>query len=173
MDWIWKKTKNKIKYIQPKYPFDIWGYSDKLDIYDSDKSVFHFENIEKHIGYTNNACESINSYIKSLIPINQKISLSYFCNILEKLFLKFELKRSHAEINKERPLIINRLFTDNILDLIKKDFKLKFIDQKEFIHIKHQYDEEKMFNLIDLETIKEGDSENINPEDDDVSEKIQ
>ena len=164
-----KKNKKNFKYIKPKYTFDILGYSDKIDIYDSDQSFFNFENIEKHIGYTNNVCESINSYIKSLIPINQQISLSYFCNIIQKLFLKFELKRTHAEINQERPLIINRLFTDNILDLIKIDFNLKFIDKKKFNLIKHQYDEEKMFNLKDLENIPDEDSENKNSEEDDVS----
>ena len=161
-NWIGyeKKTKKDIKYIKPKYPFDIWGHRDKIDIYDSNESLFHYENINKHIGFTNNVCESINSYIKTLIPINQKISLSYFCNIIQKLFLKFELKRTHREIDQERPLIINRLFTDNIIDLIKIDFNFKFIDKKKSNLIKHQYDEEKIFNINDLENTHDEDSLN-------------
>ena len=46
---------------------------------------------------------------------------------------------------------------------------MKFIDKKKFNLIKHQYDEEKMFNLKDLENIPDEDSENKNSEEDDVS----
>ena len=35
------------------------------------------------------------------------------------------------EINDERPIIINRLLTDNILDLVKLDFNFKLIDKKQ------------------------------------------
>ena len=86
--------------------------------------------------------------------------MSYFCNIIQKLFLKFELKRTHREIGQERPLIINKLFTDNIIVLIKIDFNFKFIDKKKSNLIKHQYDEEKIFNLNDLENTHDEDSLN-------------
>ena len=114
-NWIGyeKKTKKNIKYVKPKYPFELLGYCNKIEVLNSEQMAFQYETFEKYIGFTNNACESINSYIKSLIPINQKISLSYFCNIVSKLFLKFENKRMHNELNDERPIIIKRLLTDN------------------------------------------------------------
>ena len=113
LDRIREKTKKNIKYVKPKYPFELWGYCNKIEVVNSEQMAFQYETFEKYIGFTNNACESINSYIKSLIPINQKISLSYFCNIVSKLFLKFENKRMHNELNDERPIIIKRLLTDN------------------------------------------------------------
>ena len=35
----------------------------------------------------------------------------------------------HNELNDERPIIIKRLLTDNLVDLIKIGFNNKFIDK--------------------------------------------
>ena len=36
----------------------------------------------------------------------------------------------HNELNDERPIIIKRLLTDNLVDLIKIGYNNKFIDKK-------------------------------------------
>jgi len=81
--------------------------------------------------------------------------LNFFVKIIQKLFLKFECKRTRNEINQENHIIIQRLFTDNLLDIINLDFKNKYIDNKQFNHIKHAYDEQKLFNLKDEDETEE------------------
>ena len=56
--WIGiEEKKNKtIRYVKPEYSYEILGYHDKIDMKDS-----RANNLEKYIGFCNNACESINS----------------------------------------------------------------------------------------------------------------
>ena len=115
---VQKKGEKNVQYIKAEYPLEIWGYFDKLEFKESRRSLIKRNELDKYIGFSNNACESINSYLRSLIPINQKVSLNFFVKIIQKLFLKFECKRTRNEINQENHIIIQRLFTDNLLDII-------------------------------------------------------
>ena len=161
MDWIWREEKKNVKYIKPEYPFEIRGYFDKLEFKESRTSLLKSNELDKYIGFSNNACESINSYIRSLIPINQKISLNFFVKIIQKLFLKFEYKGTRNEINQEHHIIIKRLFTDNLLDIINLDFNNKYIDNKQFNHLKHVYDEKILFSLKDEDGTEENKIDNV------------
>ena len=115
---VQKKGEKNVQYIKAEYPLEIWGYFDKLEFKESRRCLLKSNELDKYIGFSNNACESINSYLRSLIPINQKVSLNFFVKIIQKLFLKFECKRTRNEINQENHIIIQRLFTDNLLDII-------------------------------------------------------
>ena len=125
--WIGiEEKKNKtIRYVKPEYSYEIWGYHDKIDMEDS-----RANNLEKYIGFCNNACESINSYLRTMIPLNQKLSVNYFSRIVSTLFLKFEYKRTRNEINQERHIIIERLVTDNLLDLVNLNINNKYLDKE-------------------------------------------
>ena len=146
-----KRREKNIKYIKPEYSIEILGYYDKLNFKGSRTSLLKSNELDKYIGLSNNACESINSYLSSLIPINQKTFLNFFVKIIQKLFLKFEYKRKRNEINQENHIIIKSLFTDNLLDIINLDFNNKYIDNKQFNHLKYVYDEKKLFSLKDEE----------------------
>ena len=41
------------------------------------------------------------------------------------------------------------------MDIINLDFKNKYIDNKQFNHLKHVYDEQKLFNLKDEDETEE------------------
>ena len=74
-----------------------------------------------------------------MIPLNQKLSVNYFSRIVSTLFLKFEYKRTRNEINQERHIIIERLVTDNLLDLVNLNIKNKYLDKGKLKQIKHMY----------------------------------
>ena len=56
LDRIREKTKKNIKYVKPKYPFELWGYCNKIEVVNSEQMAFQYETFEKYIGFTNNAC---------------------------------------------------------------------------------------------------------------------
>ena len=65
-----------------------------------------------------------------MIPLNYKVSIIYFTKIIELLFLKFEYKRTRNETCQEKHLIIQRLLTDNLLDLFNLEFNNEYIDKQ-------------------------------------------
>ena len=89
-----------------------------------------------------------------MIPLNQKLSVNYFSRIVSTLFLKFEYKRTRNEINQERHIIIERLVTDNLLDLVNLNINNKYLDKGKLKQIKHMYDKGKIFNLVEEEIIE-------------------
>ena len=60
-----------------------------------------------------------------------------------------------VENNQENHIIIKRLFTDNLLDIINLNFNNKYIDNKQFNYLKYVYDENKLFSLKDEEGTEE------------------
>ena len=49
--------------------------------------------MEKYLAFSNNCCESINSSIKSFTPLNLKVSIEIFRNILFMLFNRDSIKK--------------------------------------------------------------------------------
>ena len=79
---IGKKKNNKTV----KYPFSLWSYFDKLKKIINKDNFYNVDDIEKYISFSNNACESLNAYIKTFIPLNQNISVKLFIQTIKNLF---------------------------------------------------------------------------------------
>ena len=75
--------------------------------------------MEKYLAFSNNYCESINSLIKSLIPLHLKVSINLFRNILFMHFNRADEKRTWNNINKEIRFIVKITVSDYMLEIIK------------------------------------------------------
>jgi len=76
-----------------KFPFSLWSYFDKLKNKINKNNFFNVDDIEKYISYSNNACEFLNAYIKTFIPLNQNVSAKLFVQTIKNLFIKNSPKR--------------------------------------------------------------------------------
>ena len=66
-----------------KFPFALWSYYDKLKKKVNKDNFYDASDIEKYISFSNNACESLNSYIKTFIPLNQNVSTKVLFRLLK------------------------------------------------------------------------------------------
>ena len=73
--------------------------------------------MEDYIFLSNNACESLNHLINSLIAINQNVNISRFAVILKTLFIRMgAVDNQNQDVEH---IEIKRQFSDLLLDLIK------------------------------------------------------
>ena len=79
--------------------------------------------MEDYIFLSNNACESLNHLINSLIAINQNVSITRFEIILKTLFIRMEaIDNQNQDLQQiER----KRQFPDLLMDLIKLGYEKK------------------------------------------------
>ena len=85
-----------------KFPFSLWSYYEKLNKCKLIEGEFSKEDYEHYISFTNNFCESLNSYIKSFIPINKNVSVKLFIEVIKNLFTRNSLKRYKGEKIKDK-----------------------------------------------------------------------
>lgn len=87
---------------------------------------------------------------------------------MQKIFLKFQYKRARNVINQKRHIIILKIFTNNLLDLINLELNDKYIDNRKFNIKRYKYDGNILFGLhdkeFDEETLKKDNGNNNNTE---------
>ena len=143
-----KSKKNKEK---SKFPFQLWSYYYKLKSNNilNDEEIVSIKDFEEYISFTNNFCESLNSYIKTFIPINQQISVNLFIEVIKNLFKKNSIKRMKNENIKDKTIPIKRNMSDVFIEILEITKGSKIITNEEISKIKHNLDEEDLYDLIE------------------------
>ena len=130
-----KLGKNKnIKNV--KFPFALWSYYDKLKKKVNKDNFYDASDIEKYISFSNNACESLNSYIKTFIPLNQNVSTKVFAQVIKNLFIKNSPRRLEYESINDKKILIKRNMSDILIEIVeitrgKKLLKIKDIEKNQ------------------------------------------
>ena len=69
---------------------DYWKYEEKVDLESSRTELLSKKCFEDYVFLSNNACESLNHLINSLIAINHNVTISRFEIILKTLFIRID-----------------------------------------------------------------------------------
>ena len=99
------------------YPFGLWKYEGKIDLESSRSELISKKCFEDYVFLSNNACESLNHLINSLIDINHNVSISRFEIILKTLFIRMDSIDNQNQ-NLEH-IERKRQFSDVLMDLLK------------------------------------------------------
>ena len=62
------------------------------------------KDFEEYVSFTKNFCESLNSYIKPFVPINQNISVNLFCEVIKNLFKRNSYKHMKNETINDKKI---------------------------------------------------------------------
>ena len=81
--WFYPEEENK-----SIYPFGLWKYEGKINLNTNRLELISQKSLEDYIFLSNNACESLNHLINSLIAINQNVSITRFEIILKTLWVR-------------------------------------------------------------------------------------
>ena len=129
------------------YPFRLWKYEGKINLNTNRSELISQKSLEDYIFLSNNACESLNHLINSLIAINQNVSITRFEIILKTLFIRMEaIDNQNQDLQQiER----KRQFSDLLMDLIKLGYGKKkgLVKENEFKLIKKFKEEKYIFKL--------------------------
>ena len=126
-NWLAISDKKKSKVTSSRYEFNLWNYYNKLNLEEAQSNLLLKDNMEKYIVFANNACESINSLIRNLTPLNLKVSINLFRNIIIMLFNRSGCKRTRANLDQEFRMSIKRTVSDQMIKLCN-DFGSEFIE---------------------------------------------
>ena len=77
--------------------------------------------LNDYVFLSNNACESLNHFINSLIAVNNNVSIKRFEIILKTLFVRLEFQKDNDGIHIER----KQQLSDILLELIKQGYGVK------------------------------------------------
>ena len=161
----WFTCKTQTNKNKSKFPFSLWSYYEKLNsnkIIDGEISIKDFE---LYISFTNNFCESLNVYIKTFIPINQKISVKLFVEVIKNIFKRNSLKRIKNENLRVKKIPLKRNMSDIIIDILKVKKGKRIITIDEVENIKHHFDEEEFFDLKEDLIDNENEINNVSDND--------
>ena len=93
------------KYWMKKNLYKKWNYYDFCSLNDNNKDNDEYDRV---IFLTNNACETLHSYIKQMISNNNKVNIYVFnnilCNLISKNNFDSDNKRKKNNINKKYDL---------------------------------------------------------------------
>ena len=119
-----------------KFPFTLWPYYDKLKKKINKDNFYDTSDIEKYISFSNNACESLNSYIKTFIPLNQNVNTKVFAQVIKNLFIKNSPRRLEYESINDKKILIKRNMSDILIEIVEisrgeKLLKIKDIEKNQ------------------------------------------
>ena len=97
----WFECKGKKNKTKSKFPFSLWSYYENLNKFNLIDGEFSTKDYEEYISYTNYFCESLNSFIRTFIPINKKVSVKLFTEVIKNMFTRNSLKRMKGERIKD------------------------------------------------------------------------
>jgi len=110
-------------------------------------------------------CESLNAYIKTFIPINQKISVKLFAEVIKKIFKRNSLKRMKNENIRDKKIPLKMNMFDLIIDILEVTKEKRIITIDEIENIKHHFDEEEYFDLKEDLIDNENEINNVSDND--------
>ena len=84
-----------------KYDFNLWSYDGKFNSEKARTQLIAEKKFKEYVFFSNNASESLDHLINSLIADNNKVSLTRFALILKTLFIRMEYK-NNEDAKKKR-----------------------------------------------------------------------
>ena len=142
--WLSLNDNNK-----SRYEFSLWSYADKIDIKKSRSQLISEKNLQDYVFLSNNACESLNHLINSLIAVNNNVSLTRFEIILKTLFIRMELRNNQNNQNLEH-IERKQQLSDLLLYLVKNGYGTNkgLVTKKDLKELKNYSSESEIFKLI-------------------------
>ena len=117
-----------------------WNYFDLIS--ENKNNRFNDDNLDREIFLTNNACETLHSYIKKMISNNASVNVYVFNNIICNLISKNNFdKNNKRKVNNKNKKFCFNLMCNKFSDLL---YKIAQIKNKLKVY---EYDE--MMKLID------------------------
>ena len=119
-----------------KYPFELWKYSGKIPSINKKGQLIEDNDLDMYVSLSNNCTESINAFLKSLIPFNQSVGTYEFEKILTNLLIRMDLRvrrKFNEKVDFFPSITIKTKMRDVLYDVIKcYNNKPKIITEKQY-----------------------------------------
>ena len=132
-----------------KYDFNLWSYDGKFNAEKTRTQLIAEKKFKEYVFFSNNACESLNHLINSLIAVNNNVSLTRFELIIKTLFIRMEYKNNEGDQN-EKNIERKQQLSDILIELIKLGFGASkgLLKKKDIGLIKNLRNENDIFKLF-------------------------
>ena len=132
-----------------KYDFNLWSYDGKFNTEKTRTQLIAEKKFKDYVFFSNNACESLNHLINSLIAVNNNVSLTRFELIIKTLFIRMEYKKNEDDQN-EKTIERKQQLSDILIELIKLGFGVSkgLLNRKDISLIKNLRNENDIFKLF-------------------------
>ena len=131
-----------------------WNYHDILKVKNNFNNETYLNDYDKDILLTDNACETLHSFIKLMIANNTEVNVHVFSNIITNLISKnnfdSNVKRKVNTKNTYHLNVMNKKFSSNLIKIANINNKLKVFNYEDMMSIIDSDFEEDKF-LFDNE----------------------
>ena len=116
-----------------------WNYFDIISLIKNNNNEIYKNDFDKKILLTNNACETLHSFIKQMVSNNNNVNVYVFNNILCNLISKNNFdsysKRNVDEMNKYKLNLMKKKFSSDLFKIANINNKFKLFNYDEMINI--------------------------------------
>ena len=116
-----------------------WNYFDIISLNQKSNNEIYNNDFDIKILLTNNACETLHSYIKQMVANNSNVSVYVFnnviCNLIAKNNFDSNSKRKKNEINKHNFNLMKKKFSSDLFKIACLKNKFKVFNYEEMINI--------------------------------------